>query len=180
MDKLDHKLLTPNYLTGRDFTSMLLKANQVSTHRELSEIYGIPASTISTWHQCNRASHEVTLRTALHNPRINLRALALGEGELFCPEHSPAQALPVYSLVNGSKLLSNSSYIDAETISRFGLTHSKTEVIEISGVLHFVDLMNNDPFSGRFLIFFDGRYSINKIQRLPGKKLSVAFSDTPT
>ncbi|MEI8594004.1 helix-turn-helix domain-containing protein [Photobacterium sp. Hal280] len=180
MGRLEAKVPPFQYLSGHDFTNMLLAVNGVKEYRQLADIYGIPASTISTWHQHNRTAHELILRAALNDPRLNLRAIALGEGEFFSNGMVPTKTLPVYRLVNGRKEESGTSSIDSETIERFGLSQSKTEIIEIGDVLYFVDLSDDDPFSGRYLIDFDGRVSINKIQRLPGKKLSVVFSDTPT
>ncbi|QUJ67736.1 helix-turn-helix domain-containing protein [Photobacterium sp. GJ3] len=180
MGRLKAEIPPFEYLKGNDFTNMLLEINGVKSHRQLADIYGIPASTISTWNQFDRTAHELILRAALHNPRLNLRAIALGEGKFLGDEQLTANSLPVYKIIDGRKVESGTTSIDEGTLERYGLNHQSTEVIDIDSVLHFVDMTNIDPFSGHYLIDFDGRVSINKIQRLPGKKLSVVFSDTPT
>ncbi|WP_232581718.1 bacteriocin [Photobacterium phosphoreum] len=44
--------------------------------------------------------------------------------------------------------------------------------------LYFVNTLETNPTSGKYLIDIDGSLSINHLQRLPGKKLAMSFGDS--
>jgi hypothetical protein len=77
--------------------------------------------------------------------------------------------------------LSNGKLIDTGeipySIRRLnGFSLEKSELIEIEtnqGVV-LIDKKENDAMNGNYLIGIDGRYSMNQVQRLPGK-LAIAF-----
>ncbi|OCH12688.1 bacteriocin [Aliivibrio sp. 1S165] len=44
--------------------------------------------------------------------------------------------------------------------------------------LYYINKESTDPVSGGYLLDVDGRLSINNLQRLPGKKLAIAFGNS--
>ncbi|EPU4506676.1 bacteriocin [Vibrio parahaemolyticus] len=50
--------------------------------------------------------------------------------------------------------------------------------VETNEAIYLVDKDTRNAVSGKYLIDIDGNLSINHIQRLPGKKLAIAFGET--
>ncbi|NAW85657.1 helix-turn-helix domain-containing protein [Photobacterium halotolerans] len=183
MSRLKAQIPPFEYVKGRVFIDMLKKAVGVERDIQLSDVFGIPRATISTWQQHDRTAHELLLRVALNNPKINIRALSLGEGELFQEEASTnEQSLRIEKLVNGRRELSEPLKrfpMSNEVLAMYALDRESTLVLEEGSELYFIDTSETHATSGSYLIDVDGHLSINLIQRLPGKKLSIVFSDTP-
>ncbi|NAX48822.1 transcriptional regulator [Photobacterium halotolerans] len=183
MSRPEAKVLPFQYLSGHDFTNMLLAVNGGKEYRQLDDRYGIPARTISTWRQHNSTAYELILRTALNDSRLNLRAIALGDGELFLNEVPTSnQSFRIEKLVDGWRELSEPLKrfpMSNEVLAMYALDRESTLVLEEGSELYFIDTSETHATSGSYLIDVDGHLSINLIQRLPGKKLSIVFSDTP-
>lgn len=75
-------------------------------------------------------------------------------------------------------LLKGHISLDLITLEKYGLEGVTTTVVEQDGNLHFVNTLEINPASGRYLIDIDGSISINHLQRLPGKKLAMSFGDS--
>lgn len=93
------------------------------------------------------------------------------------PQH---QTLVVdsFCLTSGQLIKTGEIPYPARRINSFGLEHSKVIEVETNEAIYLIDQSNTDAISGRYLIDIDGRLSINAIQRLPGKKLTIAFGDS--
>ncbi|HCH3752514.1 TPA: hypothetical protein NKZ56_003294 [Vibrio parahaemolyticus] len=60
----------------------------------------------------------------------------------------------------------------------YGLSGYSLMEVETNEAIYLVDKDTRNAVSGKYLIDIDGNLSINQIQRLPGKKLAIAFGDT--
>lgn len=56
--------------------------------------------------------------------------------------------------------------LDLVTLEKYGLEGSSTTVVKQDENLHFVNTLETNPASGRYLIDIDGSISINHLQRL--------------
>lgn len=65
------------------------------------------------------------------------------------------------------------------TLEDFGLVKDELFVIEQNAVQLYVNTAEKQPSSGDYVLDIDGVISVNYLQRLPGKKLAIAF-DTST
>lgn len=185
-----------NYLSGVDFTENLKRLTQCGSLIEMAELLEVPKATFSTWNTHNRTSHELMVRLHLAL-KIPIEELALSNEELSKYADSLAQR-PISTVARGdlkslsdkqtifltSYLLSNGQLIDSGStpypsrrINGFGLENANLIEIETSDGISLVDKQQTDPVSGNYLISIDGRYSLNAIQRLPGK-LSIKFDDS--
>lgn len=63
-------------------------------------------------------------------------------------------------------------------MNKYGLNDSLVIEIETNEALYLVNQDIKSAVSGKYLVDIDGHLSINHVQRLPGKKLAVAFGDT--
>ena len=63
-------------------------------------------------------------------------------------------------------------------MNKYGLNDSSVIEIETNEALYLVNQDIKSAVSGKNLVDIDGYLSINHVQRLPGKKLAVAFGDT--
>ncbi|ACQ60319.1 hypothetical protein VCC_003232 [Vibrio cholerae RC9] len=63
-------------------------------------------------------------------------------------------------------------------MNSFNLKSGSTIEVETNEALYLVDNDSRDAVSGNYLIDIDGRLSVNHIQRLPGKKLAIAFGES--
>lgn len=178
MSRIPAKVPPFEYSSGREFTDRLKEVTGCNSYNLLADYYGIPKSTILTWHHHDRIAHELIVREHLTSG-ASVKYLALGEGEPFSGNQSPNENLAIYRLESGSLEKCGSMSLDLSTLDRFGLTPSKTQVIEDDAGIYYVNKESVDPISGDYLIDVDGRLSINYLQRLPGKKLAIAF-DTST
>ncbi|MDC5720584.1 phage repressor protein CI [Vibrio europaeus] len=178
MSRVPAKVPPFEYKTGRLFTDRLKEVTGCTSYDLLADYYGVPKSTIFTWHHHDRIAHELIVREHLASG-ASVKYLALGEGEPFSGSQSPNENLATYKLEGGSLTKSGSMSLDLATLDRFGLKPSITQVIESDSGVYYINKESIDPISGDYLIDVDGRLSINYLQRLPGKKLAIAF-DTST
>ncbi|EJE8523596.1 phage repressor protein CI [Vibrio parahaemolyticus] len=175
MSKIQAKVPPFEYKGGRLFTDRLKEITGCTSYDLLADYYGVPKSTIFTWHQHDRIAHELIVREHLASG-ASVKYLALGEGEPFSGSSSPNENLATYKLEGGSLEKSGSMSLDLTTLERFGLKPSNTQVIEDDSGIYYINKDSVDPISGDYLIDVDGRLSINYLQRLPGKKLAIAFN----
>lgn len=181
MGRLKAMIPPYDYLKGEELVDRLKDISGVKQDLQLADIYGVPRGTIGTWKQRDLTPYELIIRACLAHG-VSLRALALGDGPVVVQEETTMQAPPmnIMKLVDGVKEAIGHTNIDAWTLERYGLKADSTEVIDDEGALVFINTENTSPFSGEYLIDIDGRLSLNKIQRLPGGKLSIYFDDVPT
>jgi len=163
-----------SYLSGKDFTEKLRSVTETTTNYQLADKFGIPRSTIQTWHSHNRTAFELIVRTHLATG-ASVKYMALGEGEPFDSKIEPVEGLQTHRLIDGALVDSGKVSIDLSTLDRFGLKPSITKVIEDDAGIYYLNTESIDPITGDYLIDIDGRLSINYLQRLPGKKLAIAF-----
>lgn len=180
MSRIPAKVPSYEYLSGREFTKKLKEVTGCKTYELLSDYYGVPNSTFSTWHTHDRTGYELIIREHLASG-ASVRYLALGEGEPFPTETKNANAIGIekFAIVNGELNRKGNIELGTSTLSDFDLEPSNTIVIEQSGKHLFVNKAEAHPASGEYLLDIDGVLSINHLQRLPGKKLAIAF-DTST
>jgi hypothetical protein len=174
MSKIPAKVPAYDYLGGRDFTDKLKTVTKCSSYDLLADYFGIPKSTLFTWHTHNRTGFELIVREHLASG-ASVRYLALGEGEPFESKKNTGEVLRLHKLSGGALEDCGIMSLDLATLERFGLKPDMTQVIEDDAGLYYVDKESTDPISGDYLIDVDGRLSINYLQRLPGKKLAIAF-----
>ena len=174
MSRIPAKVPPFEYKGGRLFTDRLKEITGCTSYDLLADYYGVPKQTIFTWHQHDRIAHELIVREHLASG-ASIKYLALGEGEPFSGSRSPNENLATYKLEGGLLEKSGSMSLDVATLERFGLKPSNTQVIEDDTGIYYINKDSVDPISGDYLIDVDGRLSINYLQRLPGKKLAIAF-----
>lgn len=177
MSRIPAKVPPYEYLSGREFTEKLKEVTGCKTYELLSDHYGVPNSTFSTWHTHNRTGFELIIREHLKSG-ASVRYLALGEGKPFDDEQVPADSINVNSIVNGQLEDTGSLSLDSLTLDGYGLKASKTIVVEHDGQRCFINSEETHATSGRYLIEIDGAHSINHVQRLPGKKLAISFGNS--
>ncbi|TCW22675.1 helix-turn-helix domain-containing protein [Vibrio crassostreae] len=177
MSRIPAKVPPYEYLSGREFTEKLKEVTDCKTYELLSDHYGVPNSTFSTWHTHNRTGFELIIREHLKSG-ASVRYLALGEGKPFDDEQVPADSINVNSIVNGQLEDTGSLSLDSLTLDGYGLKASKTIVVEHDGQRCFINSEETHATSGRYLIEIDGAHSINHVQRLPGKKLAISFGNS--
>lgn len=175
MGRLIPKIPPFEYLGGEEIISRLKEITGTEKDLQLADVFGIPAGTISTWRKRGLTPYELILRVCLSN-NINLEALALGKGELYKADdvRAPYAFLP-------AKRLHNNKLVDLESVA-LDLSFLSDELSRENCLVVFSNigsyLVNTDeisPTSGDYLIDVDGVFSINKVRRLPGKRLSVDF-----
>ncbi|ENM5889951.1 MULTISPECIES: phage repressor protein CI [Vibrio] len=177
MSRIPAKVPPFDYLKGREFTEKLKKVTGCKTYELMSDYFGVPNSTFSTWHTHNRTGWELIIRTHLATG-ASVRYMALGEGEPFDDGASStltSQEMQIFNLVDGTLVEAGITALDLVTLDRFGLKPSFTQVIEDDSGIYYINKESTDPVAGDYLIDIDGRLSINYLQRLPGKKLAIAF-----
>ncbi|HCE1805956.1 TPA: phage repressor protein CI [Vibrio parahaemolyticus] len=177
MTRIHAKIPPFDYINGREFTEKLKDVTKCKTYELLADYYGIPKSTFSTWHTHNRTGWELIIRTHLATG-ASVRYMALGEGEPFDEGTSntlTSQELQIFNLVDGALVEAGITALDLVTLDKFGLKPSFTQVVEDDSGIYYINKESTDPVTGDYLIDIDGRLSINYLQRLPGKKLAIAF-----
>lgn len=180
MSRIAAKVPPFDYLKGREFTEKLKEVTGCKTYELMSDYFGVPNSTFSTWHTHNRTGWELIIRTHLATG-ASVRYLALGEGKPFESGESntlTSEELQIFKLVDGALVEAGKTSIDLVTLDRFGLKPSITQVIEDDLGIYYINKESTDPVAGDYLIDIDGRLSINYLQRLPGKKLAIAFGNS--
>ncbi|KAA8674238.1 helix-turn-helix domain-containing protein [Vibrio gigantis] len=177
MSRLKAKVPPFEYLKGREFTEKLKEVTGCKTYELMSDYYGVPSSTFSTWHHHDRTGFELIVREHLKSG-ASVRYLALGEGKPFDDEQSPADSISINIILNGKLEERGSISIDSLTLDGYGLKASKTIIVEHDGQRCFINSEETHATSGRYLIEIDGAHSINQVQRLPGKKLAISFGNS--
>lgn len=175
MNFIKTKILPFSYKGGRDITEKLKQLTNVSEFQDFAYVFDILKSTISTWYTHNMTPFEVVLRTCLATG-CSLKWLVLGEGEPFTAE--TIESVPINKIINGTLVDDSSIRIDLLTLERYKLHAATTKVIDHDGNMHFINTLKNNPTVGRYLISIDGNISINRIQRLPDKKLTLNFRNS--
>lgn len=182
-----------DYMKGSDFTRRLKLLTNCNDFQELSELLNVPKTTFSTWNTHDRTSHEliVRLHLALGIPVEELALKPEDRNKLTISDaatkvatyHSAERSLDsqANSVIIKSFCLTNGKLLDTgevpypvRRINGFGLENADLIEIETNQSVVLVDKKENDAMNGNYLIGIDGRYSINQVQRLPGK-LAIAF-----
>lgn len=164
----------------------------------MADLLDLKTSLISTWNTHNRTSHELMVRLHLALG-IPIEELALPEEERAkLPSHQPktiteqpsaqitaASTNPQHQVVilksfclSGGKLLDTGEIpYPVRRINSLGLQQAELIEVETNEAIYLLDKSTTDALRGNYLIDIDGHLSINRIQRLPGKKLAIAFDD---
>ncbi|MGR2935277.1 helix-turn-helix domain-containing protein [Vibrio vulnificus] len=186
-----------NYIKGEAFTELLKEVSGCKTLLEMSELFGIPKATFSAWNTHERTSHELMVR--LHLARgVPIEKMALGidkplngadsepiavylpaknQDVSINPQHQTA-ILKSFCLTNGQLIETGEVPYPLRRVNSFGLDSSKVIEVETNEAIYLLDKSTTDAVAGKYLIDVDGRLSINHVQRLPGKKLAIAFGDS--
>ncbi|EJO9909276.1 phage repressor protein CI [Vibrio sp. 779(2023)] len=189
----ERKILPFDYLKGSDFTRRLKLLTDCNDFQELSELLDVPKTTFSTWNTHNRTSHELMVRLHLALG-VPIEELALkpedrdkvrsSDGAKKAATYHSAECvenpqhgsviIKSFCLTNGKLLDTGEVPYPVRRINGFGLQNADLIEIETNQSVVLVDKKENDAMNGNYLIGIDGRYSINQVQRLPGK-LAIAF-----
>ncbi|ENM5737208.1 helix-turn-helix domain-containing protein [Vibrio mimicus] len=188
------KILPFDYVKGREFTEILKEVTGCSTLGDMAELFDVPKATFSTWNLHNRTSHELMVRLHLAMG-IPIAKMALGIDEpekhqvsdahqdyahyqkkLINPQHETV-ILTSFCLTNGQLIETGEIPYPVRRMNSFNLKAESTIEVETNEAIYLVDNSSCDAVSGNYLIDIDGRLSVNHIQRLPGKKLVIAFSE---
>ncbi|CAM3930597.1 Bacteriophage CI repressor helix-turn-helix domain protein [Vibrio aerogenes CECT 7868] len=186
MSKKQVSLPSYDYLTGKQVTERLCELFNAKNMRALSQMLEISPSTIATWHQRDICPYEVAIRTHLRKG-VSLKWLLLAEGDPY-PNASPHTYQPdkeetrhlididLFTIKNGQLAEQGIMTFDQSLLDELGITN----VIAIRDAenTYIVDQESTNAVNGIYLIEFDGFFSLNAIQRLPGKKLAIRFQDT--
>lgn len=114
---------------------------------------------------------------------VSLKWLLLDEGEPFPdkvdPTTQPAYSKPLeeieYFVLSNGKLVDNEKLtFDKNYLDKTGITNAIA--IESDQYTYIIDKDTNQAVSDTDLVDMDGLVSLNDIQRLPGKKLTISFS----
>ncbi|AQW59952.1 helix-turn-helix domain-containing protein [Vibrio owensii] len=180
MSRIPAKAPPFDYLSGREFTEKLKAVTECKTYELLSDYYGVPNSTFSTWHTHNRTGWELIVRTHLATG-ASVRYMALGKGEPFPlnNDSSPTSGIDKFIFANGQLEKTGTVDLGLSTLEDFGLVKDELFVIEQNGIQLYVNTAEKQPSSGDYVLDIDGVISVNYLQRLPGKKLAITF-DTST
>lgn len=167
----------PEYLKGREVTDKLKEITQSRDFLALAEVIGVPKSTISTWHQRGLTPFEIILRTHLRTG-ASVRYMALGEGEAFPQKEVSSSSDQVqiknFVIQKGELVEESPLSLDKAFIERTG--SDEVILLEHDDVSYFIDKNETKANQGKYLIDIDGSFSINELQRLPGKKLAISFN----
>lgn len=169
-----------DYLSGKNFTEKLRTVTETTTNYQLADKFGIPRSTIQTWHSHERTAFELIVRAHLATG-ASVKYMALGEGEPFegkMSDSASTESMQISKLLDGVLVESGTMALDQSTLERFGLKAALTQVVEDDAGIYYINQESTDPVTGDYLIDIDGRLSINYLQRLPGKKLAIAFGES--
>ena len=181
-----------DYLKGSDFTHNLKDLTGCRDFMELSRLVGVPKSTFSTWNTHERTSHELMVRLSisLGIPQENLALKESDRQTTSSRERSEVNISDTSNPQHGTVILKSACLSDGRLIdtgevpyamrrmNKYGLNDSSVIEIETNDALYLVNQDIKSAVSGKYLVDIDGHLSINHVQRLPGKKLAVAFGDT--
>ncbi|WP_198159499.1 helix-turn-helix domain-containing protein [Grimontia marina] len=176
MARLTAKVPPFEYVGGKELVDKLKEIYDVHTDQQLADWTGVPAPTIGTWKKRNLTPWELIIRTCIAKS-VNLEYLALGKGEVFQNDSDKSlnEVLTAKRLEGGKIVDLVALSIDKSLLSG-NLDRSNCMVVVENASTYFVKTSDTNPTSGRYLIDVDGSYSINQVQRLPGKKLAVDFN----
>ncbi|MUJ22538.1 transcriptional regulator [Aliivibrio fischeri] len=177
MQLMQAKIEAPEYLSGRDVVENLKNVTKSRDLLALADVIGVPRSTISTWNTRNMTPFEVLIRIHLETG-ASMKWLALGIGEAFpeSKESKVANATSIDSFRLRSGILEETgSFVLDKSISEELESENLILVKEDSQRL-LIDKESTHATSGKYLINTDGSFSINELQRLPGKKLAISFN----
>ncbi|MQC79168.1 phage repressor protein CI [Vibrio parahaemolyticus] len=192
-----------DYLKGEAFTETLKEVTGCKTLLEMSELFDVPKATFSAWNTHDRTSHELIVRLHLAKG-IPIERLALSDGELNKAVHGQSSIsnpllatlsrfdrekskvnpqhqvviLKSFCLTNGQLLETGEIPYPVRRINSYSLNSDSLIEVETNEAIYLVDKESLNAVSGKYLIDIDGNLSINHIQRLPGKKLAIAFGET--
>jgi len=178
MKQLQAEIPPFEYQGGKVVTEKLVSITNSGNFQGLTTKFGIPKSTIATWHQREISPFEIAVRVHLAKG-VSLKWLLLDQGEAF--ESAGVmlkEKLIIEKITNGMLDKSEEINLDVSIMKRYELTPSITRVIDLDGSLLFVNTEETKPISGRYLLDIDGAISINGLQRLPGKKLAMSYGNT--
>ncbi|SGZ09006.1 Repressor protein CI [Moritella viscosa] len=178
MKQLQAEIPPFEYQGGKVVTEKLVSITNSGNFQGLTTKFGIPKSTIATWHQREISPFEIAVRVHLAKG-VSLKWLLLDQGEAF--ESAGVmlkEKLVIEKITNGMLDQSGEMNLDVSIMERYELTPSITRVIDLDGSLLFVNTEETNPSSGRYLLDIDGSISINHLQRLPGKKLAMSYGNT--
>lgn len=172
------------YISGRDFTSKVVKVMGLERYNQLTDVLGVNKGTISTWHTRNMTPFELAVRIHL-SEGISLKWLLLDEGEPFPDENTQDHVtkkndsrtlfdIDVFRLVNGKLQGNDTLPFDKTYLDKLGVINVMG--IEQDGSTFIIDKEVHQAVSGTYLVDIDGLLSLNDIQRLPGKKLAISFN----
>ncbi|MDF2183500.1 phage repressor protein CI [Grimontia hollisae] len=179
MGRLTAKIPPFEYLKGKEIVDKLKEVSNVDIDLQLADVFGVPKGTIGTWKQRDLTPYELIIRACLAHG-VSLEYLALGKGEPF-PEGSAKSLTEVLQ----AKKLENGKLEDLEPISfdksllPASLTRENCIAFFTESTTYFVNMSDNEPNSGDYVVDIDGVISINKLQRLPGGKVSIQFDGSP-
>ncbi len=175
MSKIPAKIPAFDYLKGKEFTSKLKEVTSCSTFDLVADHYGVPKSTFFTWHTHNRTGFELIIREHLASG-ASVRYMALGEGEPFPTESSiSASSIEKFVITNGQLDKSGTVELGLSTLNDFGLAKDNVIIVEQNDSHLYINKAEDKAGVGDYLLDIDGVISVNYLQRLPGKKLAIAF-----
>ncbi|WP_325891082.1 helix-turn-helix domain-containing protein [Grimontia sp. NTOU-MAR1] len=175
MGRLKAKIPPFDYLRGKDIVDKLKEVSGVDIDLQLADVYGVPKGTIGTWKQRDLVPYELVIRACIATG-ANIEYLALGKGESFSlkSEYSPSEILSAKRISSGKIEEMKSVSLDRAFLTE-GLTRENCFALFSEEATYLINSSETSPISGFYLIDVDGVFSINKVRRLPGKKLSVDF-----
>lgn len=188
------QILPFNYIKGEEFTEVLKEVTGCRTFLDMAELLDVPKATFSAWKLHERTSHELIVRLHLAKG-IPIKKLALGIDEeasnsvkapcmsthlssQYAGEQRGTIILESFCLTNGELLDTGEVPYSIRRINGYGLSGYSLIEVETNEAIYLVDKDTRNAVSGKYLIDIDGNLSINQIQRLPGKKLAIAFGET--
>ncbi|HIF9546443.1 TPA: helix-turn-helix domain-containing protein [Photobacterium damselae] len=171
-----------SYSGGREYVDKLKSILNENSDSGLARRLGIPKGTITTWLQRNTTPYEISIIVHL-NTGLSLSWLLLDEGEPF--EHqtnadsgSSLVEFDKEELSNGELKTDGTVSFDQRFLDSYDIDKDNAQLIAQDDQLFFVNTQETMPMSGTYLINLDGGLSLNRIQRLPKKKLAISFGDS--
>ena len=172
------------YIGGRNFTSKVVKVMGLERYNQLTEVLGVNKGTISTWHARNMRPFELAVRIHL-SEGVSLKWLLLDEGEPFPDQNTQDHVtkksetrtlfdIDVFKLVNGKLQGNDTLPFDKAYLDKLDVKNVMG--IEQGSSTYIIDKEVHQAVSGTYLVDMDGLFSMNEIQRLPGKKLAISFN----
>ncbi len=193
--KYTNQIPTYDTLKGHDFTNNLKALLGCKTFQEMSDITGIPPSTFGTWNNKGRTSYELIIRLHL---ALKIPVKDLVQGYQLPEQHSTSPKIEesssvYYAYTTGPE--SKAALVATTFVLKDGALEKKRTIlldndilsdISSQGILALeetnrllvIDRHITNAVSGRYLVDIDGLMSLNEIQRIPGKKLAIAFNNS--